>query len=199
MSYQRPDDARVLEGVMTTLSADGAVNIAPMGPIVDEAMDRFVLRPFNTSTTYANLKATGEGVFHVTDDALLLAKAAIAALQPQPSTVAATRVRGVVLADCCRYHELQVESLDDREERVTIVARSVHSEVRRAFFGFNRAKHAVVEAAILATRVHMTGSSAVLEQFAPLDVMVEKTGAAAEREAMRMLRAYVSRVGKEHD
>ncbi len=40
-------------------------------------MRRFVLRPFRTSTTYRNLKAHGEGVLHITDDVLLLARTAI--------------------------------------------------------------------------------------------------------------------------
>lgn len=188
--YERPDESRVLEGVMTTLSEDGELNVAPMGPIVTEAMDRLVLRPFNTSTTYANMKATGVGVFHVTDDVLLLARAAIGKVT-DVATVEAANVRGLVLADCCRYYELKVESLDDASERVTIVARVVAQNVRREFFGFNRAKHAVLEAAILATRVHMTGAAEVLEAMKPLEVMVAKTGASAERDAMEMVRAYV--------
>ena len=57
-----------------------------MGPIVDETMQTLVLRPFQTSTTYRNLKQTGCGVFHVTDDVLLLAQAAIGALDVSPET-----------------------------------------------------------------------------------------------------------------
>ena len=62
----------ILEGIVTTVSRDGAVNIAPMGPHVEEGMTRFLLRPFPTSQTYRNLKAHGEGVLHVSDDVLLL-------------------------------------------------------------------------------------------------------------------------------
>ena len=73
----------ILEGIVTTLSADGLLNIAPMGPSVEAdrglEFSRFVLRPFRTSLTYRNLKEHGEGVLHVTDDVLLLAQTAIGA------------------------------------------------------------------------------------------------------------------------
>ena len=58
----------ILEGLMTTVNADGTVNVSPMGPRVDAGLTTFTLRPFQTSTTYCNLKRTGMGVFHVTDD-----------------------------------------------------------------------------------------------------------------------------------
>jgi hypothetical protein len=65
----------ILEGIVTTLGPDGVVNVAPMGPRVDPTMTRLLLRPFRTAHTYQNLKQHGEGVFHVTDDVLLLARA----------------------------------------------------------------------------------------------------------------------------
>ena len=74
-----------------------------MGPEVDAGLDmeRFVLRPYRTSTTYSNLKARGEGVFHVTDDVLLLAQTAIGtAVEPPPATRPADVVAGAVLLDC---------------------------------------------------------------------------------------------------
>src|SRR5271165_4070014 len=134
----------ILEGIVTTVSAAGAVNIAPMGPTVDDAMRRFLLRPFPTSQTCQNLKAHGEGVLHVTDDVLLLARAALGPVEPAPPLFPATQVRGWVLQDACRYYEFRVLSLDDRTERVSIEVEVLHSDRLRDFFGFNRAKHAVI-------------------------------------------------------
>src|SRR6478752_5534400 len=70
----------ILEGIVTSLDAGGALNVAPMGPIVDESMSRLRLRPYQSSRTYRNLKATGCGVLHVVDDVLLIARAAIGRL-----------------------------------------------------------------------------------------------------------------------
>jgi hypothetical protein len=183
----------ILEGIVTTVGPDGAVNIAPMGPTVDTAMKRFVLRPFPTAQTYRNLCHHGEGVLHVTDDVLLLAKAAVGTVEPPPPLTPAGKVRGFILADACRYYEFRVASVNDQEQRVRIAAEVVHAGRLRDFFGFNRAKHAVVEAAILATRTHLLPAAQIEEEFRRLAVLVEKTGGPQEREAFRFLDEYVQR------
>lgn len=179
----------ILESLVTTLDADGSPHLAPMGPRVAPDWSRFTLRPFPTSQTYQNLTRHGEGVIHITDDALLLAKAAIGAIDAMPPVRAAERVRGFVLADCCRYFEFAVKSVNDSSERVSIEAEVVHSGRVRDWFGFNRAKHAVVEAAILATRLHLLPLNEVAAEFAKLRVIVNKTGGPDELAAMDLLEA----------
>jgi hypothetical protein len=184
----------ILEGIVTTLNADRTLNIAPMGPIVDPDVGllRFVLRPFRTSTTFQNLSARGEGVFHVTDDVLLLAQTAIGiAPLPPPRIGPAAVVNGQILLDACRYHEFRVTELDDREDRATIAVESVAEGRMRDFFGFNRAKHAVVEAAILATRIDSLPLTEILEEFRKLAVPVDKTGGPRERAAFALLHRHV--------
>jgi hypothetical protein len=177
---------------MTTRSPAGEVNIAPMGPMVDRDMRQLILRPFTSSTTYRNLKATGQGVFHVTDDVLLIARGAIGAnLGDEAATRPADVVDGVVLAHACRYHELRVVELDDTNDRTRIVAEVVHTGRLRDFVGFNRARYAVLEAAILATRLHLTGREPVLAEFERLQVMIDKTGGEREHQAMAELRSFV--------
>src|SRR4051812_33815481 len=129
----------ILEGIVTTTSAAGDINIAPMGPRVDADMRQFVLRPFRSAQTYRNLVAHGEGVLHVVDDVQLLARSALGALDSIPAMMAARTIRGQVLCDACRFYEFRVRQIDDREERVTIEAEVTHHETLRDFFGFNRA------------------------------------------------------------
>jgi hypothetical protein len=126
-------------------------------------------------------------VLHVTDDTLLLAKAAIGAVGEMPPVRAAERVRGFVLVDSCRHFEFVVKSVDASGERVNIEAEVVHSGRTRDFFGFNRAKHAVVEAAILATRLHFLPLEEVASEFAKLRVIIGKTGGVDEHAAMELL------------
>lgn len=181
----------ILEGIVTTISPEGELNIAPMGPRVGPTMDRFTLRPFATAQTCRNLRHHGEGVLHVTDDVLLLAQAAVGRVEPFPEVERADAILGYVLADACRYYEFRVTAIDDRAERVTIEAEVVHHGRRRDFFGFNRAKHAVVEAAILATRTHLLPAGEIEAEFRRLGVIVEKTGGPRETEAFRFLSEYV--------
>src|SRR5262249_50402493 len=115
----------ILEALVTTLDAAGAPHLAPMGPRVAPDFKRFTLRPFPTSNTYQNLLRHGAGVLHVTDDALLLARAAIG-VATLPPVRAAEHVRGFVLTDCCRFFEFTVQSIDASGERVNIEADVVH-------------------------------------------------------------------------
>jgi len=177
----------ILEGLVTTTDADGGPHLAPMGPAVDAALRTFRLRPFPTSATYRNLVRHGDGVLHVTDDAALIARAALGPVTPFPPTRPARHVRGWVLTDACRAFEFRVTSIDPTNARVEIVAEVVHAESLRDFFGFNRAKHAVVEAAILATRFHLVSPAEVAAEFRKLRVVVEKTGGPAELAAMAFL------------
>ena len=98
----------ILEGIVTTLAADGSVHIAAMGPEVSADSRRLVLKPFQTSQTYRNLERHPEAVFHVTDDVLLLAQAAIGRIDPMPATATALKIHGSFLCDCCRYMEFRV-------------------------------------------------------------------------------------------
>src|ERR1043166_8570631 len=181
----------ILEGIVTTIAGTGGVNIAPMGPRVDDDMRQFVLRPYKTSQTYRNLRVVGEGVFHVTDDVLLLARTAVGRLVELPPLFQAHAVRGWVLRDACRAYEFRVVNLDEKEDRVRIDVEVVYQGVLREFFGFNRAKHAVVEAAILATRTEFLPMAEIEAEYKKLAVIVQKTGGDAEQEAFEFLQAYV--------
>lgn len=190
----RIEGRMILEGIVTSVSSSGEVNIAPMGPIVDESMNELLLRPYKTSKTYLNLREKPQGVLHVTDDVLILARAAIGELEPMPTLVPAEKVSGWVLESTCRWYEFEIDALDDSQDRTQIRARVVHRGRLRDFFGFNRAKHAVVEAAILATRVHLLPREQILSDFERLRIPVQKTAGPAETEAFELLTRYVSRV-----
>lgn len=189
----------ILEGVVTTLGPAGAINIAPMGPRLFPPYDLEVgaaveLRPFQSSRTYANLKAHPEAVLHVTDDVLLLARAAIGEVTDEPHFPAVT-IRGAVLRGACRAVELRVELLDDAE-RATFRGEVRHVHRLRDFFGLNRALFAVVEAAILATRVHLLPAEQIDAECDRLAVLVQKTGGPREAEALALLRRFIGETRK---
>ncbi len=181
----------ILEGLVTTFDATGQLNVAPMGPIVDREMTQLVLRPFQTSQTYRNLKSHPAGVFHVTDDVELIARAALDGLTTQPETIPAEQVTGRILSSACRWYEFQVVALDDSRARTEIVAEVVHRGHLRDVFGFNRAMHAVLEATILATRLHLLAEADVRAELARLHSPVEKTAGPTEFAAWRFVVDYV--------
>ncbi|MDZ4821802.1 MAG: DUF447 family protein [Planctomycetota bacterium] len=182
----------ILEGIVTTCNEDGTANISPMGPVVDEPMSRLTLRPYQTSTTYRNLKRTGVGVFHVTDDVLLFAQAIVGGIEPVPAMLPTGDPSRFIIADACRWYAFKVETLDDSAERTHIEARVVERGVLREFVGFNRARHAVIEAAILASRVHLLPADEIAADMQRLKVLVQKTGDEREHQAFDLLQKYIA-------
>ena len=184
----------IVECIVTTIDRQGGVNIAPMGPTIDESesFDRFTLRPYQTSKTFSNLNATRAGVLHVGDDVLLFAKAAVsevdaATLETEP----ARAVRGLILKNCKRYYEFVVDAIDDREPRAIVRARTVATGRFGDFVGFNRAAFAVIEAAILATRVDLLPRDTIVADLARLRPIVDKTGGTRAAQAFAFLEDYV--------
>jgi hypothetical protein len=184
----------IVEGILTTADPDGGMHLAAMGPWVEDGeresgrITRLVLKPFATSHTAANLARVPAGVFHLTDDVLLLAQI-VAGSPATPASRPAEHVPGRVLVDACRAWEFVIDQKDDSRERIELTARVVARHEGRPFTGFNRAAHAVVEAAILVTRLHLLDPADVRGQFAALKPLVEKTGGAREREAFAILSA----------
>mgnify|MGYP003578911502 CR=1 FL=1 len=181
----------IVETIVTTMDAAGSVNCAPMGVEWDPASpdSAIVLKPFLDTATYRNVVATRAAVVNVIDDVRVFARAAVS--NPEYPTVPATVVHGVVLADCCSWRELRVRSIDSTPPRSRIEADVVHRAVRREFLGFNRARHAVLEAAIYATRVHLLTREFIESEMARLQVIVDKTAGDEEFEAMALLTSHV--------
>jgi len=175
----------IIETVVTTINPDGGVNCAAMG--VEWGERRIVIKPFRGTRTLRNLRATGAAVVHLTDDLLLFSQAALG--DPHPTTRPASVVAGAVLDDACSWREVQVEDLDDDGPRARVGTVVVARGAGREFLGLNRARHAVLEASILASRVRQLDPEQLRAELARLQVLVDKTAGPREREAM----AYVTR------
>ena len=177
----------IVESIVTTVAADGAVNCAPMG--VEWGDDRIVLKPFLETATYRNVLATRAAVVNLVDDVRIFARAAIS--NPVYPTVPAAVVKGVRLTDCCSWRELEVQAIDSTPPRSRIDTTLVHHGTNREFVGFNRARHAVLEMAIYATRLHLLPREFIESERARLQIIVDKTAGPQELEAMTLLTEYV--------
>ena len=177
----------IIETIVTSTAPDGTINFAPMG--VEWQDDALVLKPFLETTTFHNVGAGRVAVVNLTDDVMLFARAALS--DPQFPSFPAAVVRGVVLEAACSWREVEVVGVDDTPPRSRIETRVVHRGFRREFIGFNRARHAVLEATILATRTHLVPMEQIREEVARLQVIVDKTAGPREQEAMAFVTEYV--------
>jgi hypothetical protein len=177
----------IIESILTSSDASGRVNYAPMG--VEWGEETIVIKPFLETTTFQNIRETGVAVVNLTDDVMLFAQGATSNVEfpSGPATV----VRGAVIDAACSWREVEVVSVDDTPPRSRIVTRVVHRGQRREFLGFNRARHAVLEAAIAATRTHLLTPAQIQEEFTRLRIIVEKTAGIREKAAMDLLVDFV--------
>jgi hypothetical protein len=151
--------------------------------------DSIVLKPFIDTVTYPNVTESGSAVVNLTDDVRVFARSAIG--NPDLPSFPAERIRGAVLADCCSWREVEVESVDNTPPRARVSTRIVHRGLRREFIGFNRASHAVLEATIYATRLHILPRDFVESELERLRIIVDKTAGPREYEAMETIVSFV--------
>ena len=179
----------ILEGIVTTSTAAGDVHIAAMGPEVADPrfMTHLTLKPFKESRTGSLLVSQPEGVFHLTDNVLLFAQAVTGVTHKRSQMRPADTVSGFILEDACEAFEFRIENADTTGERCRLHARIQKSHLIRPFRGFNRAAHAVIEAAILFSRLHLLQAEEVQRQIESLQPLVTKTAGEQEQQAFDVI------------
>ncbi len=189
MSTDLSEQAPLIETVMTTTGSDGVVNCAAMG--VRWGEEELVFWPFNATRTLRNLRFRGEAVVHLTDDVFLFVQAALG--HPRPATRAASVIAGAVIEDVQAWREVVVTEISPGAQRSEVRARVLASGTgTREPSGLCRARHAAVEASIVASRLKRLGSDHVVAELDRLQELVDKTAGPGERAAMDYVRRYVA-------
>lgn len=174
---------QIFETVITSVSAAGVPHVAPMG--VRYRGGHVVLMPFKPSTTLDNVLATGHAVLNVVTDSRVFA-GCVTGRRTWP-TVAAERIAGVRLALALSHLELALLEQHDDAQRPVLTLRCVHEAMHAPFVGINRAQAAVVEGAVLVSRLHMLPQHKIDIEMAYLQIAIDKTAGAAEHEAFGWL------------
>jgi uncharacterized protein len=169
----------IRETIVTTRDGDGRVHVAPLGLIEDG--DRLVIAPFRPSTTLDNLLLVPHAVANYCDDVRVFA-GCLTGRREWPTRPAA-QVPGAVLEQALAHAELTVVDMEDDPVRPRFRCRVVHAQTHAPFQGFNRAQGAVVEAAILVSRLAMLPVDKIEREIAYLQIAVDKTAGPREREA----------------
>lgn len=179
------------ETIVTTAAPDGRPHIAPMGMRRDG--EHVILAPFKPSTTLANIVATRVAVVNYTTDVRIFAGCVTHAQTDWPTVRASRIAGGVRLAAPLAHDELELEDIGGDPQRPELTLRRVHHETHAPFGGFNRAQAAVVEGAILVSRLFMLSADKVDAKMAYLQIAIDKTAGDAERIAWNWLVAAIAR------
>ena len=180
---------QIFEAVVTTVSPGGQPHVAPMGIRYQEG--GILLMPFKPSTTHDNIVATGHAVLNIVCDTRVFA-GCVTGRKSWP-TLPAERIAGVRLAGALRHVELALAEQRDDAQRPVLRMSAVHEATHAPFVGFNRAQAAVIEGAVLVSRLHMLPSEKVETEMNYLQIAIDKTAGPEEHEAWAWLRAAVAR------
>jgi hypothetical protein len=179
---------QIFETVVTTQSPEGVAHIAPMG--VRYQAGRVVLMPFKPSTTLANVLATRHAVLNLITDTRVFA-GCVTGRRTWP-LVPAERIAGQRLACALSHVELRLaEHVDDAQRPVLRMERVLEAS-HAPFLGLNRAQAAVVEGAVLVSRLHMLPLEKVDAEMAYLQIAIDKTAGPGEHEAWGWLQQAVA-------
>ena len=179
----------IFETVVTTVSREGVPHVAPMG--VRYRDGSVVLMPFKPSTTLDNIEATGHAVLNIVTDTRVFA-GCVTGRKAWP-VLPAERIAGVRLAVALNHVELRLAERSDDLQRPVLRLARVFEVAHAPFIGFNRAQSAVLEGAILVSRLHLLPPAKVETEMTYLQIAIDKTAGPDEREAWGWLLDAVAR------
>ena len=140
----------VRETIVTTKNIDNTIKISPLGIYIDEEILR--IKPFKPSISLDNILRNKSGVINYVDDVRVFASCIV----KNDLKIELTKVDKI---DCSRiksavsHTEFIIDHVKDDNLRPTIICKPVNEEIHRMYYGLNRAKSAVLELCILASRL----------------------------------------------
>jgi uncharacterized protein len=179
---------RIFETIVTVRGQAGRTQVTPLG--VRRQGDWVVLAPFRPSLTLELLLESCVAVINCTDDVRVFA-GCIVGRRDWP-LVPATKIDGVRLASSLAHEELELAEFVDDVQRPQLRCRSVHRETHAPFSGFNRAQAAVIEAAILVSRLSILPAGKLEAELEYLKIAIDKTAGEPELEAWSWLMEAVA-------
>lgn len=177
----------IFETIVTSLNADGSPHAAPFG--IRERDGRVLIAPFRPSTSLDNLLREQTAVVNLTDDARIFA-GSLTGRRDWP-VFPAEKIRGHVLDGALAHRELRLAEVIEDDLRPQLLFEVVHEVNHRPFRGFNRAQAAVIEAAVLVSRLHMLSEEKIDAELQYLTIAMDKTAGEREWQAWGWLMEHI--------
>jgi len=181
----------IFETIIITTNAAGEAHVTPFG--VKHEGDFILVSPFKPSKTLDNILITKSASMNMADDVRVFAGALTNRqcwdLRP------ANKIKGFRLADCLSHVELTLVDVRDDDTRPQLVMQKVETQHHVGFKGFNRAQAAVIELAVLVSRLQMLPYEKIQSELRYLQIAIDKTAGERELEAwgwlLEKIKAYV--------
>ncbi len=176
----------IYEIILTTMNPPGTSGLsdspvsqahhAPFGIQIEE--DQVIIAPYRPSRSLDNLFAHRQAVINFTNDSRFFA-GCLTGRREFP--LCPVEGGGVRLQDALAHAAIRVVRIDDDDvQRPRFHCAITHRQSHAAFPGFNRAQAAVIEAAILMSRLHILPLEKIEREIDYLAVAVSKTAGPGE-------------------
>ncbi|HET9645752.1 MAG TPA: DUF447 domain-containing protein [Burkholderiaceae bacterium] len=185
---------QIFETIITTRSHAGVVHVAPMG--VRYVGEQVLLKPFKPSTTLDNILALGTAVLNLVTDVRVFA-GCVTDRRDWPTEPALAsdldQSPEPLRLSCAFGHRVLrlVERRDDPQRPDLWMAQGPQVQ-HAAFRGFNRAQAAVIEGAVLVSRLHLLPAEKIDTEMQYLQIAIEKTAGPDELQAWEWLQQAVA-------
>lgn len=173
----------IYETIVTSIDTQGNPHVTPFG--VQHVDGLIMISPFKPSTTLENILATKHAVINLTDDVRVFAGALT---RRQAWTLVPTiEIAGFRLENALAHQELKLVEVKEDATRPQLFFEIVHEAHHQAFKGFNRAQAAVIELAVLASRLQMLPKEKIMNEINYLKIAIDKTAGEREHQAWTWL------------
>lgn len=178
----------IYETIISSVDIEGNAHVTPFGITMQDNL--VVISPYKPSATLENILATERAVMNLTDDVRVFAGALTR--RKAWALLPATKVAGFRLADTLAHKELKLVKVIDDAMRPQLFLEVLHEEHHQSFLGFNRAQAAVIELAVLVSRLTRLPMEKITQDINYLSIAIEKTAGARELEAWGWLMEAVN-------
>jgi len=173
----------IFETIISTVNSQGDAHVTPFGIQMQDGL--VVISPYKPSATLENILATQHAVMNLTDDVRVFAGALTR--RRAWSLTPAEKITGYRLAETLVHKELKLVKINEDALRPQLFLEVIHEVQHQPFMGFNRAQAAVIELAVLASRLNMLAKDKVLSEMQYLQIAIDKTAGERELQAWAWL------------
>jgi hypothetical protein len=178
----------IYETIVSSIDAEGNAHVTPFGVRLQQGL--VVISPFKPSRTLDNILATKHAVLNMTDDVRNFAGALTG--REVGALVPTEKIAGFRLSDVLVHKELKLVNVQDDAVRPQLFLEVVHEAQHQSFQGFNRAQAAVIELAVLVSRLKRLPMEKINQEITYLNIAIEKTAGPREQEAWGWLMEAVT-------
>ena len=179
----------IIETIISTIDNEEEVNFSPFG--IQKNKNQILISPYIPSKTLLNLKLTKCAVVNYTDNTNFFVNCIIGNKKFKKKKC--KNFSGFFLEDCFGYEQVKVKKIIKNKLRPTFVCEIDKSFHIKNYEGHNRAKASIIEACILASRVHLLRKNKILNELSYLSIAVEKTAGSLEKKSWKKILNYINK------